>query len=58
MIDGLVEACEQQLKSKVTTIATGGYCDIVAKYLKRPFDFIDENLTLNGLYELWKINKK
>ena len=57
MIDGLIYACEQQLQSKVTTIATGGYCEIVARYLQRPIEFINENLTLDGLYELWKINK-
>lgn len=56
MIDGLILACEKELGAKVTTIATGGYCTIVAQYMSRPFDSINENLTLDGLYELWKIN--
>ena len=57
MIDGLISACEKELGKKVTTIATGGYCNTVAKYMTRPFDAINENLVLDGLYELWKINR-
>ena len=57
MIDGLIEGCEKEMGQKVTTVATGGYSSIISKYLKRPFDDVNENLTLDGLYELWKINK-
>ena len=42
---------------KVTAIATGGYCSTVAQYMTRPFDAINENLVLDGLYELWKLNR-
>lgn len=57
MIDGLVEQCEGELKSKAVTVATGGYAEFVAPYLKRPFDFINPTLTLEGLRYLYNINK-
>jgi len=57
MIDGLIAACEKELGQKVTAIATGGYCSTVAQYMTRPFDAINENLVLDGLYELWKLNR-
>ncbi len=58
MIDGMIEQCENELGEKATIIATGGYCGLIANYLKRPFDYIDSILTLNGLKELHKINNK
>lgn len=58
MIDGLVEQCEQELGSKATLIATGGYSGLISNYLKRPFDFINPTLTLEGLRFLYEINKK
>ena len=57
MIDGLIAACEEELGTSVTTVATGGYSSIISKYLKRPFDDVNENLTLDGLNELWKLNQ-
>lgn len=58
MIDGLVEQCEKELDAKATLIATGGYCGLISSYLKRPFDFINPTLTLEGLRFLYKLNKK
>ena len=58
MIDGLVEQCEKELGSKVTLIATGGYSGLISSYLKRPFDFINPTLTLEGLRFLYDLNKK
>ena len=49
MIDGLIEECEKELGEKAIIIATGGYSDIVAKYMKRKFDYINPNITLEGL---------
>lgn len=57
MIDGLVEQCEQELGSKTTLIATGGYSGLIQNYLKRPFDFINPTLTLEGLRFLYELNK-
>lgn len=57
MIDGLVEQCEKELGSKSTLIATGGYSGLISSYLKRPFDFINPTLTLEGLRFLYELNK-
>ena len=56
MIDGLVEQCEKELGSKAVLVATGGYANIVADYMKRPFDFINPTLTLEGLRHLYYLN--
>lgn len=56
MIDGLVEQCEKELGSKATLIATGGYSGLISSYLKRPFDFINPTLTLEGLRFLYNLN--
>lgn len=57
MIDGLVEQCEKELGAKVTLIATGGYSGLISSYLKRPFDFINPTLTLEGLRFLYNLNQ-
>lgn len=49
MIDGLIKECEKELSEKVLVIATGGYSEIVAQYMERKFDFINPNITLEGL---------
>lgn len=49
MIDGLIEECEKELGKKALIIATGGYSEIVAQYMKREFDFINPYVTLEGL---------
>lgn len=58
MIDGMVEACEKELGKKATIVATGGYSPIISDNLKRPFDIINPELTLEGLRMIWeKCNK-
>lgn len=57
MIDGLVEQCETELGEKATLVATGGYSSLIANYLKRPFDYINPTLTLEGLRYLYQLNK-
>ena len=49
MIDGMIENIEKELGEKAIIIATGGYNDIVKHSMKREFDFIEPDLTLNGL---------
>lgn len=56
MIDGLLEDCEKELGQKAFIIATGGYSEIISKYLKRKFDVINPNLTLVGLRMLYDLN--
>lgn len=57
MIDGLVKQCEEELGERATLVATGGYSTLIASYLKRPFDFINPTLTLEGLRFLYNLNK-
>lgn len=57
MIDGLVEQCEKELGQKAVIVATGGYSNYIAEYMKRPFDFINPTLTLEGLRHLYNINQ-
>lgn len=58
MVDGLVEQCEAELGEKATLVATGGYSGLIANYMKRPFDFINPTLTLEGLRHLYNLNCK
>ena len=54
MIDGMIEACENELGKKATIVATGGYSPIISDNLKRPFDVINPELTLEGLHMIWE----
>lgn len=53
-IEGLIEECEKELGLKATVIGTGGLCALIANHMKRKFDYIEPNLTLIGLKELYK----
>lgn len=57
MIDGLATQCEEELGERAVIVATGGYAQFISEYLKRPFDFINPNLTLEGLRHLYNINQ-
>lgn len=56
MIDGMIEQCEAELGTKAVIVATGGYAGFLSEYLKRPFDFINPTLTLEGLRYLYNLN--
>ena len=56
MIDGLVAECEYELGENATIVGTGGYVNIISKYLKRNFDFINPTLTLEGMRHLYYLN--
>ena len=56
MIDGLIKQCETELGAKVTLVATGGYSGLISSYMKRPFDYINPTLTLEGLRFLYNLN--
>ncbi len=58
MVDGLVAQCEEELGEKATLVATGGYCGLIANYLKRPFDDVNPTLTLEGLRQIYYMNTK
>lgn len=56
MVDGLVAQCEKELGENAIVVATGGYCGLIANYLKRPFNHVNPNLTLIGLKHIYKMN--
>lgn len=56
MVDGLVAQCEKELGEKAIVVATGGYCGLIANYLKRPFDYVNPTLTLEGLRYIYNMN--
>ena len=55
MIDGMIKKCEKELGQKATIIATGGYSNVL--FENSEIDYIDKNLTLFGLKELYNLNK-
>lgn len=57
MVEGLILQCEQELGEKATIVATGGNCQLVAKYMNRQFDYVNPTLTLQGLMALYKLNE-
>ena len=58
MIDGMLTQCETEMNEKPIIIATGGFCNIISKYMTRKFDYISPNLTIEGLRDLYKLNSR
>ena len=56
-IDGLIAQCETELNEKATIIITGGYANLISKYMLRKPDYINQNLTLEGLKYIYNLNK-
>lgn len=54
MIEGLLKECQKELGNDAVVIATGGYSEIIAKYMTKPFDFINPHITLEGLMLIYK----
>ena len=48
-IDGLLAQCEDELGCKATVIMTGGQAELILKYMNRTPDYMNKNLTLEGL---------
>jgi len=48
-IEGLLTQCETELGAKATVIMTGGQAELISQYMSRTPDFINKNLTLEGL---------
>ena len=57
-IEGLIHQCELELGEKATIIATGGNSTLISKYMLRSFDYIDSNLTLEGIKMIYELNVK
>jgi len=58
MIEGMIKKCELELNEKATIIATGGYSPVIFENLENVLNYIDKDLTLFGLKELYYLNKK
>ena len=56
MIEGMIKKCETELGQKATVIATGGYSSVLFEDMDNTIDYIDKDLTLFGLKELYKLN--
>lgn len=57
LVDGIVEKIKQEMESELTVIATGGLASIIAPETQTIKE-IYENLTLDGLRLIWKMNQK
>ncbi len=57
LIEGMIKKCEKELNQKATIIATGGYSSVLFDNMDGVLDYIDKDLTLFGLKELYNLNK-
>ena len=58
MIEGMIRKCERELGQKATVVATGGYSSVLFENMDDTINYIDKDLTLFGLKELYYINKE
>lgn len=58
MIEGMIKKCELELGKKATVIVTGGYSSVLFENMDNSINYIDKDLTLFGLKELYKLNKE
>lgn len=54
-VDGIVNKIKEQMGSDATVIATGGLARLIAVG-SETIDFVEEHLTLKGLYEIYEKN--
>ena len=57
LINNIILKIEQETKKKYKIIFTGGYADLFKTSIIRPFK-IDKNITIEGIIEIFKENKK
>ena len=57
MVEGMVKLCEQELGEKATIIATGGFSKTLFNNLECKINYINKDLTLFGLKEIYKLNE-
>ena len=58
MIEGMIKKCEHELGKKATIVVTGGYSPVLFEKMDNVLNYIDKDLTLYGLKELYYINKE
>ena len=57
LINNIILKIENETKKKYKIIFTGGFADLFKTSIARPFE-IDKNITINGIIEIFKENKK
>ena len=57
LINNIILKIEKETKQKYKIIFTGGYADLFKTSIKRSF-IIDKNITIKGIIEIFKENKK
>ena len=57
LINNIILKIENETKKKYKIIFTGGYADLFKASIIRPFE-IDKNITIKGIIEIFKKNKK
>jgi len=57
LINNIILRIEKETKKKYKIIFTGGFADLFKTSIVRPFE-IDKNITINGIIEIFKENKK
>jgi type III pantothenate kinase len=56
-VQNIIKTIRKQLDAKLTVVATGGLSSIIAREIP-DIDFIDPELTLNGLRYLYELNEE
>ena len=57
LINNIILKIEDETKKKYKIIFTGGYANLFKTSINRTFN-IDKNITINGIIEIFKANKK
>ena len=58
MMQGVVSLVGQRMPVKPKAVVTGGYADLMKKFISAKIDIIDRNLVLKGMALVWKIRKR
>lgn len=57
MVDSMIQKVNEELKVSLSVVLTGGFSEIVSKYMAYRYDILDRDLTLEGLSTLFYDNK-
>jgi len=57
-IEGLLSQCEKEIGEDVTVIGTGGHIELLRQYISRKIDYVNKDLTLQGLQYIYDLNRK
>ena len=48
-VEGILQEMQKCFNKNFKKVATGGFCDLICEYMNNKFDFIDKNLTVEGI---------